>query len=70
MDNRIGTAAPKRRASFTAILNADLFAQKRSPTMIISPATAKAAHATQVLRVEGKSYVVQDGDVMHFLFNA
>ncbi|NCW08064.1 MAG: DUF933 domain-containing protein, partial [Rhodobacterales bacterium] len=22
------------------------------------------------LRVEGKSYVVQDGDVMHFLFNA
>jgi ribosome-binding ATPase YchF (GTP1/OBG family) len=22
------------------------------------------------LRVEGKSYVVKDGDVMHFLFNA
>ena len=22
-----------------------------------------------VLRVEGKEYVVQDGDVMHFLFN-
>ncbi|MGB1415819.1 MAG: DUF933 domain-containing protein, partial [Paracoccaceae bacterium] len=22
------------------------------------------------MRVEGKSYIVQDGDVLHFLFNA
>ena len=28
-----------------------------------------AARAKGVLRVEGKEYVVQDGDVMHFLFN-
>ena len=28
-----------------------------------------AARAKGVLRVEGKDYVVQDGDVVHFLFN-
>jgi ribosome-binding ATPase YchF (GTP1/OBG family) len=28
-----------------------------------------AAKAKGALRVEGKEYVVQDGDVMHFLFN-
>ena len=28
-----------------------------------------ACRADGVLRVEGKDYVVQDGDVMHFLFN-
>ncbi|MBQ1845314.1 MAG: DUF933 domain-containing protein, partial [Desulfovibrio sp.] len=28
-----------------------------------------ACRADGVLRVEGKDYEVQDGDVMHFLFN-
>jgi hypothetical protein len=28
-----------------------------------------ACKATGVMRVEGKDYVVKDGDVMHFLFN-
>ncbi|MCB0814103.1 MAG: DUF933 domain-containing protein, partial [Flavobacteriales bacterium] len=28
-----------------------------------------ACRAAGKLRVEGKDYVVQDGDVMHFLFN-
>ncbi|NND83855.1 MAG: DUF933 domain-containing protein, partial [Acidimicrobiia bacterium] len=28
-----------------------------------------ALKAAGKLRVEGKSYVVEDGDVMHFLFN-
>ena len=28
-----------------------------------------ACRAAGVLRVEGKEYVVNDGDVMHFLFN-
>ena len=28
-----------------------------------------ACRSDGVLRVEGKEYVVQDGDVMHFLFN-
>ena len=28
-----------------------------------------ACRADGVLRVEGKDYVVRDGDVMHFLFN-
>ena len=28
-----------------------------------------AARAAGVLRVEGKEYVVKDGDVVHFLFN-
>ncbi|MCB0780061.1 MAG: DUF933 domain-containing protein, partial [Flavobacteriales bacterium] len=28
-----------------------------------------AFRAAGKLRVEGKDYVVQDGDVMHFLFN-
>lgn len=31
--------------------------------------TEAACRAAGVLRVEGKDYVVQDGDVMHFLFN-
>jgi GTP-binding protein YchF len=31
--------------------------------------TEAKCRATGVLRVEGKEYVVQDGDVMHFLFN-
>lgn len=31
--------------------------------------TEAAARAAGVLRVEGKEYVVKDGDVMHFLFN-
>ena len=28
-----------------------------------------ACRSDGVLRVEGKEYVVQDGDIMHFLFN-
>ena len=28
-----------------------------------------ACRATGTMRVEGKEYVVQDGDIMHFLFN-
>jgi ribosome-binding ATPase YchF (GTP1/OBG family) len=28
-----------------------------------------AARTAGVLRVEGKEYIVKDGDVMHFLFN-
>ena len=28
-----------------------------------------ACRASGVLRVEGKDYAVQDGDVIHFLFN-
>ena len=28
-----------------------------------------ACRAAAALRVEGKEYVVQDGDVVHFLFN-
>lgn len=31
--------------------------------------TEAACRATGTLRVEGKDYVVQDGDIMHFLFN-
>lgn len=35
----------------------------------MSHASEAACRADGVLRVEGKEYVVQDGDVMHFLFN-
>ena len=35
----------------------------------MSHASEAACRADGVLRVEGKDYVVQDGDVMHFLFN-
>ena len=31
--------------------------------------TETAAKAAGEMRVEGKEYVVQDGDVMHFRFN-
>ena len=31
--------------------------------------TEAACRTAGVLRTEGKDYVVQDGDVMHFLFN-
>jgi GTP-binding protein YchF len=36
---------------------------------LLSHGSEAAARAKGVLRVEGKEYVVQDGDVMHFLFN-
>ncbi len=37
---------------------------------ILSPAAAnKAAKEAGKMRAEGKSYVVKDGDVLHFLFN-
>lgn len=35
----------------------------------MSHANEAACRAAGILRVEGKDYVVQDGDVMHFLFN-
>ena len=31
--------------------------------------TESAAKAAGVMRVEGKEYIVQDGDIMHFRFN-
>ncbi len=34
-----------------------------------STASEAAARAKGALRIEGKEYVVQDGDVMHFMFN-
>ena len=37
---------------------------------ITSPTTAKPARKTAgKFRLEGKEYVVEDGDVMHFRFN-
>jgi ribosome-binding ATPase len=36
---------------------------------LLAHGSEAAARAKGVLRVEGKDYVVQDGDVMHFLFN-
>ena len=38
---------------------------KKSPTDV----AAKGAKEVGKLRSEGKEYIVQDGDVMHFLFN-
>jgi GTP-binding protein YchF len=35
----------------------------------IKYATEAACKAAGVMRVEGKEYIVQDGDIMHFLFN-
>lgn len=35
----------------------------------MSHASEADCRADGVLRTEGKDYVVQDGDVMHFLFN-
>ena len=38
---------------------------------ITSPMAAKRARKDAgKFRVEGKTYTVQDGDVLHFLFNA
>jgi GTP-binding protein YchF len=36
---------------------------------LLAHGSEAAARSKGVLRVEGKEYVVQDGDVMHFLFN-
>jgi ribosome-binding ATPase YchF (GTP1/OBG family) len=36
---------------------------------IRSRRAGKPSREAGKLRLEGKSYVVQDGDVMHFLFN-
>ncbi|MFB0974174.1 MAG: DUF933 domain-containing protein, partial [Bacteroidales bacterium] len=35
----------------------------------IEHGTEAKCRAAGVLRVEGKEYVVEDGDIMHFLFN-
>ena len=44
----------------------DMIVQAREAT---GKEVAKKLRAAGKLRVEGKSYVVQDGDICHFLFN-
>ncbi len=52
------------------LLNAASSARRPSPTKTSSPARAsRAPKEAGKMRAEGKEYVVQDGDVMNFLFN-
>ena len=52
------------------ILKKDLYVQKPiSFEDYISNNGEKGAKEAGKLRSEGKEYTVQDGDVMHFLFN-
>ena len=54
----------------TPILRKALSVPKLSNTMIISNTARKqAVKEAGKLGVEGKEYVVQDGDIMHFRFN-
>ena len=66
------TAAPRRRrrrASSTPISSKASSAPRPSPTTIMWRCGGEAgARDAGKLRLEGKDYVVQDGDVMHFRF--
>ena len=48
---------------------AAVFVYNTCVTALIGDDVEAACRAAGKLRVEGKDYVVQDGDVMHFLFN-
>ena len=66
-------AAPRRRrrpASSTPISRTASSAPRPSPMTTLSPAAAsRAPRMPARCALEGKEYVVQDGDVMHFRFN-
>ena len=63
--------ARRRPASSTATSSAASSAPRPSPTTTTSGSAARPAPARPgEMRSEGKAYRVQDGDVMHFLFNA
>ena len=64
-------ATPLRRppASSTPTSRRASSAPRSSPTTTSSPARASRARKRGKMRLEGKEYVVQDGDVMHFRFN-
>jgi ribosome-binding ATPase len=58
------------RARSTRISSAASSAPRPWPTPISSPAAASPGpREAGKLRLEGKDYVVKDGDVMHFRFN-
>ena len=63
-------ARRRRRASSTPISRRASSAPRRSPMTTMSRTTARRARKDAgKMRLEGKDYVVQDGDVMHFRFN-
>jgi ribosome-binding ATPase YchF (GTP1/OBG family) len=60
---------PRPPASFTPTSNAASSAPSPSPMTTMSRSVAKPAKEAGKARDEGKEYVVQDGDVIHFRFN-
>ncbi len=58
-----------RPASSTATSRRASSRPRRSPTPTMNVRTAKAGQEAEQGPPEGKEYVVQDGDVMHFRFN-
>jgi len=55
--------------SFTPTLKRALFARRRSLTTTMSASRASGQQGAGKMRLEGREYVVADGDVMHFRFN-
>lgn len=74
-DSRLGPSRWARRpprppASSTAISSAASSRPRRPPSRTTWPwAARRGCRDAGKLRQEGKDYVVQDGDVMHFKFN-
>jgi ribosome-binding ATPase len=62
----VGSKAPQGRGRSTPIWSITSFAPKRfAGTTLLDAGSEAAARAKGTLRLEGKEYVVQDGDVMH-----
>ena len=70
---RLDGAGGRHRAAGRGVIHTDFekgfIRAEASPTTTSSPTTARRAPRRPALRLEGKDYVVKDGDVMHFRFN-
>ncbi|MDY4672740.1 MAG: DUF933 domain-containing protein, partial [Desulfovibrio sp.] len=67
---KVGTKAPQAAGKIHSDFERGFIrAEVISYADYMSHESEAACRSDGVLRVEGKEYVVQDGDVMHFLFN-
>ena len=67
---KVGTKAPQAAGKFTLIQSVASFVQKFvSYDDLVASGSVAAAREKGQVRVEGKDYIMQDGDVTHFRFN-
>ena len=65
----IGATAPQAAGVIHTDFEKGLSEQKFIPWKILKALAAKEIRAAGKLRIEGKDYVMQDGDICHFLCN-